>query len=223
MSVNSIKDLFGLFASRNVEIIYFKFLADKQDNDKNQIYLGSSIEGAANLFPSKINRRTPSLSKKKRLSNTGKPKIEAQLNFFWIIDKHKHSHAPNAKIIDYFQYPEIRMSGFLSNCQRAPDSLRRRRQAEYGKRILCMGSNRLGETYGYVLNSKEHNFISQLKQLPQHDSIKVFRYQITKILEESPPQPPREKPLKESLSQPPREKPLKESLSQPPEKNYSMN
>jgi hypothetical protein len=200
MSVCSTKDLLGLFASRNVDVVYFKFLADKQDNDKNQIYLGSSIEGAANLFPSKINRRTPSLSKKKRHSNSGKPKIEAQLNFFWITDKNKHSHAPNTKIIDYFQYPEIRMSGFLSNCKDAPISLRRRHQADYGKRVLCMGSNRLGETFGYVLNSKEHNFLPQLQQLPQHDSIKVFRYQITKIQEKFLSKSPREKLLNELKS-----------------------
>ena len=195
--IQNLKDVLDMFGGRGVEVVYFKLLATKQDNDKNQIYLGSSLEGAANLFPSNINFRAPSKSLNKRFSRKGKPKLEAMLDFYWLINERSECQAPNTKIIDYFQYPEIRLSGFLSKCSAAPDSLRRSKQSEYGARVLCLGSNKDGKTYGYVLNSKNHQFLHEIKNLPQHDSIQILRYQVTNRLSSSFSNSPKEQLLKE--------------------------
>ena len=39
------------FAGEGVRTAYVKLLSPKQDNDKNQIYLGSGLDGVTNLFP----------------------------------------------------------------------------------------------------------------------------------------------------------------------------
>ena len=83
MAITSIEKLRQLFASRGVRTLYIKHLAPKQDNDKNQIYLGSGLDGILNLFPATIIERSASESALKRKSSAGKPKLEAKLRFAW--------------------------------------------------------------------------------------------------------------------------------------------
>ena len=119
----------SIFQSLGVDVLYFKELSLKQDNDKNQIYLGSdSIDGMVNIFPSSLVKIGVSKSKRKRKSTFGKAMIAAKLNFFWLDKNNNLNPAPNTKIIDYFQYPEVRLSGFLQNCKNPPDALRRTKQ-----------------------------------------------------------------------------------------------
>lgn len=142
----------SLFAVNGVSTLYIKHLSKKQDNDKNQIYLGStSMDGLANLLPSKIIPGRASESTLKRKSKKGRPKQVSKLNFYWILNDGSIELAPNTKIIDYFQYPEVRLSGFLSGSPNSPTSLRRKQQSIYGKRILLFGSNRHEQVFGMVL------------------------------------------------------------------------
>ena len=151
MGITEFSQIEGLFASRNVCQIYIKHLSKKQDNDKNQIYLGTGLGGVVNLFPAILSLRSTSKSKQKRKSNHGQFIIEARLDFEWLKSDGTSYPAPETKIIDYFQYPEVRMSGFLTKCISPPDALRRTRQQIFGKRILILGSNNEGKTYGLVL------------------------------------------------------------------------
>lgn len=171
---NTFKDECSFFESLGVDILYFKELSLNQDNDKNQIYLGSdSIDGIINLFPSSLIKIGVSKSNKKRKSKIGKSMIAAKLNFFWLDEINKSYPAPNAKIIDYFQYPEVRLSGFLKNCKKSPESLRRTKQKKFGKRILAIGANKKGETYGKVYTEKENSLF--VKNFPNLNNSKIFK------------------------------------------------
>ena len=82
-SITTLADLSHLYRSFKVTTVYVKHLSLKQDNDKNQIYLGKIGEPLANLFPSEIITRGPSTSTKKRHSEKGESIIERKiLNFF---------------------------------------------------------------------------------------------------------------------------------------------
>ena len=167
----------SIFQSLGVDVLYFKELSLKQDNDKNQIYLGSdSIDGIANIFPSSLAKIGVSKSKHKRKSTFGKAMIAAKLNFFWLDKNNNLNSAPNTKIIDYFQYPEVRLSGFLQNCKNPPDALRRIKQKLYGKRILAIGANKKGETYGKIYTKKDNSlFINNFPALPNSKMFKVLK------------------------------------------------
>jgi len=179
MGIKSLNEISKIFSKNGVRVIYFKHLAKKQDNDKNQIYLGSSIEGAANLFKSKIITGNISKSKMKKDSNEGSIIYQGLLDFYWILAEDKKEKAPKTKIINYLQYSkngEVRLSGFLSGSPNSPPALRRTKQKKFGNRILCLGSNDLGEVYGYVLTEKEDSIVNNFPQLPRHDSINVLEY-----------------------------------------------
>ncbi len=162
MGISEFQEIEDLFSKNGVSQIYVKELSKKQDNDKNQIYLGKYIRG----FPGRIKERSSSNSTSKRKSDFGKNKVELFLNFSWLDKNGKKYPAPNARIINYFQYPEIRLSGFLNGCSSAPDSLRRVSQHKYGKRFLCLGVNENNEILGLVINQLEDPLGSKFPDLP---------------------------------------------------------
>lgn len=160
------RQLKSLLESQGVRTAYVKHLSEKQDNEKNQIYLGGALAGVTNIFPSTIHARSPSESNAKRKSRTGKPKLEARLDFSWLDLNGNRHDAPGTTIIDYFQYPEVRMSGFLKGCDDPPDALRRDHQAQYGKRILVMGTALDGKVIGLVLTARDDPLAENFPDLP---------------------------------------------------------
>ena len=175
MGVGTIDQLRQLFARHRVDAILIKPLAPKQDNDKNQIYLGSGLDGVTQIFPARIAARSASLSTKKRASSVGRPKIEASIDLAWLDGNGALSKAPNARIIDYFQYPEVRLSGFLNGCDSPPDSLRRTRQALYGRRILALGVTPTGTVLGRVLTERDDPLVAKFPDLPELPAARIFR------------------------------------------------
>lgn len=175
MPLSTIDQLQELFHGFGVDAIYVKHLSPKQDNDKNQIYLGSGLDGVVNLFPAEISVRSASESLNKRKSEAGKPKLEAKIDLAWIGDDGAVCPAPDARIIDYFQYPEIRLSGFLEGCKSPPDALRRRNQAGYGKRILALGLAPSGRVLGRVLTERDDPLVGVFPELPELASAPILR------------------------------------------------
>ena len=175
MSIKDFQELENLFSSFEVKRIFIKFLAPKQDNDKNQIYFGQGSNNSIfHLLPCTLKEGTQSESRLKRYSSMGKPKIEAEIDFHWIDDNNNLSKAPNAKLIYYFQYPEVRFSGFISNCSSPPDCLRRKNQHEYGQRILIIGINKTSQIIGKILNEKKDPLVNSFPELKQHSGVKIF-------------------------------------------------
>lgn len=164
--ITNIEQLRNLLAEEGIRTAYVKKLSAKQDNEKNQIYFGSQLPGLINLFPATLSFREGSTSTNKRKSKAGQPIIEGQLDFAWLDRSGTRRKAPNTRIIDYFQYPEVRMSGFLKGCSKPPDALRRNNQAAYGQRILVMGTAKDGQVLGIVLTELEDTIVSSFPELP---------------------------------------------------------
>ncbi len=175
MPVSTISELQRLFASQEVRTLYVKHLAQNQDNDKNQIYLGKGLDGILNLFPARIVERSASESVAKARSSSGKPKLEALIDLAWMSHNGPLERVPGARIIDYFQYPEARLSGFLTGCDTAPDALRRTSLAKYGKRILVLGTAPSGTVVGMVLTQRDDPLVGNFPELPVLAAVPVFR------------------------------------------------
>lgn len=166
MGISSIEQFRRLFRDAGVERIFVKTLARKQDNEKNQIVLAKQLVGLVNAFPAtRVRMRAPSKSIKKRHSAAGRPITEAHLRFFWL-DEHGNRYlAPDTKLIEYFQYPEARLSGFFENCSWAPTAIRRDKQAAFGKRIFGIGANRAGEIFGLLLTERDDPLVAAFPEL----------------------------------------------------------
>jgi hypothetical protein len=173
--IKSISELRALLANQGVRTAYVKLLSPKQDNEKNQIYLGGGLDGVTNLFPATIHARSPSESVAKRAARPGKPKLEARLDFAWLDSAGARHDAPGGRIIDYFQYPEVRLSGFIKDCDAPPDALRRERQARYGQRILVMGTASDGKVLGLALTERDDPDVAQFPELPLQGDAGVLR------------------------------------------------
>ena len=145
--ITDLSELRRLLAAEGVRTAWVKKISPRQDNEKNQIYLGGGLDGVTNIFPAKIDVRSASQSVAKRAAQPGRPKLEARLDFAWLRRDGTRSPAPGTRIIDYFQYPEVRLSGFRAGCVDAPDALRRERQALYGERWLVMGTAWHGQVF----------------------------------------------------------------------------
>lgn len=106
----SLDALLELLREKGVTKVLWKPL-QPNDNSKNQPYFGGDFS-ALNSIP------TGPLTLHKGTSNkpstrAGKSVIKAPLNFFWLSPTGYEFKAPNAQLILYPQYPEVRLSGFL--------------------------------------------------------------------------------------------------------------
>jgi len=88
---------------------FFKPLSEN-DNSKNQIYFGGSFQVLQQIPFGKITE----------FPENKDPNYKASVNFWWINNSGQISSAPNTQLILYTRYPEVRLSGFLSNCPAAP-------------------------------------------------------------------------------------------------------
>jgi hypothetical protein len=146
MNFDNFENLGGFLLSLGVTRAFFKSLSEN-DNSKNQIYLGGSFNvlqqlpfGGIREFPEGKN-----------------PNYKANVNFWWINDAGQYAKAPNAQLILYTRYPEVRLSGFLMNCptapgeyMRAPRLEERSKNNEKDGRILIFGICPDNRIFGYL-------------------------------------------------------------------------
>ena len=147
---SDIADLMKRFAELGAVRAFCKPLAEN-DNSKQQIYLGSSLE-VVQMFPFQEVEAT-----EKGKDSTYK----AKLDFYWV-GRDFSERATGAQLILYPQYPEVRLSGFLRGCKQAPnESLRpipkESRHFNNGPdgRVLFFGITRDGETLAYLANADD--------------------------------------------------------------------
>jgi len=151
--------LFKIFSDKGCRRLYAKFLAEN-DNSKNQIYFGSDFK-AINILPY-------------HSINTSAKNFKAKLDFSWIDNKGNMSQAPNAQLVLYPQYPEVRFSGFLMGCKKAPSETLKSRQTG---RVLFMGISENNSIIGFVV--KGSSIIArEITSMLAHDSAGVF-YDLT--------------------------------------------
>jgi len=127
-------------AGHGVTQLFAKALAPN-DNSKNQIYLGGGFE-ALNIIPNhgvEVDEGTRAASKRDR--------FKALISLSWVDAGGSVYPAPNAQLILYPKYPEVRMSGMLQGAEAAPSSLIASRQ---DGRILFLGVRKDGSILGHV-------------------------------------------------------------------------
>lgn len=99
------------------------------DNSKNQPYVARGSLDAINILPTgdfRVER-----------TDSGNETLKAPLNFYWLRNDGTVVHAPRTQVILYPQYPEIRLSGFLSGARGAPNAVMNTRAAG---RLLFLGT-----------------------------------------------------------------------------------
>jgi MvaI/BcnI restriction endonuclease family len=131
--------LAGVMRQHGAVRIYAKKLAPN-DNSKNQIYLGGDFS-ALNIIPHGEVRTDDA-----EMAGSVRERAKADVEFFWIDNGGLH-RAPNAQLILYPKYPEVRMSGFLKGCRGAPAEIMRVRDE---RRVLFLGITHDGKVLAYV-------------------------------------------------------------------------
>jgi MvaI/BcnI restriction endonuclease family len=131
----------ALMADAGIQRLVAKRLA-ANDNSKNQVYLGGGFE-ALNVLP--FGDIYEDSSEKNQI-------LKAPLSFRWLQPDGTQTPAPNAQLILYPQYPEVRMSGFLLRAKNAPSDLITSRLAG---RIMFMGLDNAGVILAAVVSPEE--------------------------------------------------------------------
>lgn len=171
----NIKNLKSIFINNGCNEIYVKILAPN-DNSKNQVYFGSNFE-ILNIIPiSKIETCEAGDWKRER--------FKAYLNFSWITEDGNISPAPNAQLILYPKYPEVRFSGFLLGSKFAPSKLMTQRLAD---RLLFFGICKNGAVLGYVTHpeselAKEYKNEKELKEYGMFSVIELPKFSNNRVI-----------------------------------------
>ena len=160
----NLQNLKSLFIDNGCTKIYIKKLSPN-DNSKNQVYFGGSFE-ILNILPiSEI--------KNEEAGDWNKERFKASINFSWIGEDGNLFPAPNAQLILYPKYPEVRFSGFLQKCQNPPSALMTQRLAD---RLLFFSVAKNGIILGYVAdpNSEIANDFANQQNITEHGVFKVI-------------------------------------------------
>lgn len=136
---DSLKNLASMMVENGVEKFYAKILSEN-DNSKNQVYLGGGFS-ALNILP----HGEITIDTSNRAGSV-RDRAKADVSFFWL-DEECLQPAPNAQLILYPKFPEVRMSGFLKGCSKAPSELMRQRLEG---RVLFFGVTNDEKIIGYV-------------------------------------------------------------------------
>lgn len=133
----TLDELLTLYQRLGCSSLYVKPLA-ANDNSKNQVYFGTSLE-IANVFPNNgVTAESTTI-------------LKAALEFFWTSARGELSKAPQAQLILYPQYPEVRLSGFKEGCNNPPDAITHRMAG----RTLFLGVTPDAKIIGYIAISEE--------------------------------------------------------------------
>lgn len=137
-----------IFSLLGVHKLYVKRLAHN-DNSKNQIYLGGDFS-ALNIVPVSAFEAFQSSSTKDS-PGSGKLLIRGALKFYWIDHSGLIYPAPNAKLILYPQYPEVRLSGYLQGSDvNASEWMDPYKKGRSEGRFLLLGIHPDGSCYAHL-------------------------------------------------------------------------
>lgn len=158
----TLKHLLKLFSDKNCSKVYVKRLSPN-DNSKNQVYFGGSFD-VLNILPIKeISTDDEGDWKRTR--------FKTKLDFSWIDGEAKLIKAPDAQLILYPKYPEVRFSGFLKGAKGAPSDLMANR---IDQRLLFLAVSTEGQIIGYV-TSPDSELSKAFESLNNLNDIGVFK------------------------------------------------
>lgn len=167
----NLEKLLQIFSDKNCQIVYVKKLA-ANDNSKNQVYFGGSFD-VLNILPSSAVISDKD-GKRKRES------FKSKLSFYWIDQDGNAFIAPYAQLISYPDYPEVRFSGFLKDCNGAPSTLMNSRLEG---RILFLGVSVDEKIFGFVTEPEtilSNTFLS-IRDIETHGVFSILTISGNKI------------------------------------------
>lgn len=127
--------VFAMLRDNGVTEVLYKVLP-RNANSKNQVYLAPDLSQLGKIPSGEVTAHESTSQK-----NGGEEAVfRAGLDFYWLNRNGDPVHAPEAKLIFYPQYPEVRFSGFLKGCKEAPSSLwTKEMRGQEQDRILVLG------------------------------------------------------------------------------------
>jgi MvaI/BcnI restriction endonuclease family len=169
----SLENVLRRLAELGCTAAYVKVLA-QNDNNKNQPYLSKTFEGL-HLLP---HGELTSEGEGDRI------RYKANLNFAWLNNELIPFVAPEAKLILYPQYPEVRLSGFLAGCKDAPSKLMSPRKEGYTipPRILMLAVNEQNGKVLAYLAAKGTEIYHDLFESIQHSEKRGVLFDLTSQL-----------------------------------------
>lgn len=151
-----------IFSDNQCRKFWLKRLSPN-DNSKNQVYMGGSFE-VLNILPiTEIIPESPGDWKRER--------FKAKISFSWADDNGSLYPAPHAQLILYPKYPEVRFSGFLNACAKAPSGLMATRIPD---RLLFFGVTDTGKIIGYVA-APDSEIAREIGEIPFQEESGIFR------------------------------------------------
>ena len=144
----ALDSLIEIFRSLNVDRVVFKRLSPN-DNSKNQPYLAGHFTDLGFLPTGELVASTSTSQK----TNDPKRKVKftAALDFHWVSPDGKRYVAPNAKLIYYPQFPEVRLSGFLAGSEFDMDGwMDPAKKGRYEGRVLILGIRSDGKIFAFL-------------------------------------------------------------------------
>lgn len=139
--------LLRMYRDHGVTRFLMKRLAPN-DNSKNQIYLGGDLS-VFNFIPSQ--ELVAAISSSRKPGKPGRRILKSRLLWSWLDAEGVAHPAPNAQLILYPQYPEVRFSGFLQGCGiELGEWLDPRRNGRMEGRILLIGVGQDGQVFGHL-------------------------------------------------------------------------
>lgn len=138
--IQSLEQIKELMTAHDVVRMVYKRLAPN-DNSKNQIYLGGDYS-SIQLLP------FGSISTDQSRIDSKRDRFKADLPFYWMDEQGYLFLAPNAQLILYPKYPEVRMSGFLLGAEFAPSQYLASRDEG---RVLILGITGDKRIIGHVI------------------------------------------------------------------------
>lgn len=144
----SLSKLLQMSAAMGVRRLVFKKLSPN-DNSKNQPYLAGHLTDLGFLPTGEIVSSASTSSKTKDPKR--QIKYTTDLNYYWLSPESELYRAPDAKLIYYPQYPEVRFSGFVTKCKFDMGGwMDPAKKGRSPGRVLFMGVKGSGEIYAYL-------------------------------------------------------------------------
>jgi hypothetical protein len=139
-------------------------------NSKNQVWFASDLSQLAKIPSGEITAHDSASKKRGGVEAV----FRSDLDFYWIDQSGHANHAPEAKLIFYPQYPEVRFSGFLKGCRNAPSSLwSKDKRGTEPDRILILGVGNGEKIFGFTL-PPESPAAKEIRATGPHDAYGIF-------------------------------------------------
>ena len=158
----NLNNLLKIFTDLNCQKLFVKKLSSN-DNSKNQVYFGGNFE-VLNILP----------IKDITADNEGgwkKTRFKTKIDYYWVTQEGQLNPAPDAQLILYPKYPEVRFSGFLKGSKNAPSDLMASR---IENRLLFLGVSNNGSVLGFVV-APETEIANEFNSFNDLNTVGVFK------------------------------------------------